>query len=204
MPDATIDELEAFVGPQAPWYFRQWGSPPSYDRYILGFNGAAAIFGLHWLLYRKMYMAAAIFSLFTVFLGALEELVLRGLFGSDSSSYSLAIIILPLYIFPMALLSNRIYLGHCARRIRRIKGRALQHVVTPQQLNQYGGTSWWPIVGFYLFVVIPLVALVLVSQDVVHSGSSEWRSHDNWIRILFGDRTKFASRVKAIVHSGLP
>jgi hypothetical protein len=34
-------------------------------------------------------------------------------------------------------------------------------------------------------------------ETSVHSGASESHSHDNWIQILFGDRTKFESRVEA-------
>jgi hypothetical protein len=51
-------DLRVFVGPNADFYLRSWGPALTGDGGVRGFNLAAAIIPVPWLLYRRMYAPA--------------------------------------------------------------------------------------------------------------------------------------------------
>ena len=57
----TIDasEIESFVGKNASYYSSKWQRLADQHGFVFSFNIAAAVFGLFWLLYRKLYVAFA-------------------------------------------------------------------------------------------------------------------------------------------------
>jgi len=73
--DLPLDQAHAFIGSRADYYLPRWRRASTGSR-ALGFNLAAAVFTLHWLLYRRMYRAfwIATGTIFAVLL--VEQLVL--------------------------------------------------------------------------------------------------------------------------------
>jgi len=73
--DLPLDQARAFLGSRADYYLPRWRRASAGSR-ALGFNLAAAVFTLHWLLYRRMYRAfwIATGAIFAVLL--VEQLVL--------------------------------------------------------------------------------------------------------------------------------
>lgn len=73
----TREEAEAFIGDNSDFYMGKWKSHSSTA--LKGWNWAAAIFGIEWMAYRKMYWETALFFAISAVLTFV--LVLIGLDG---------------------------------------------------------------------------------------------------------------------------
>ena len=56
----TQEEVEAFVGKNHSYYYFKWRTRGRWDELWAGFNWAAAIFNVFWLVYRRMYVEAVV------------------------------------------------------------------------------------------------------------------------------------------------
>jgi hypothetical protein len=72
--DLTREQVQAFAGQRANYYWRQW-SRVAPRRRLAGFNWAAALLSFFWFLYRRMYREFAALIGITFALGLLETLL---------------------------------------------------------------------------------------------------------------------------------
>jgi hypothetical protein len=148
----TRAEVDTFAGRKGRYYWHFW-SRARPGRRFAGFNWAAAIFNLTWLLYRRMYSEFAVALGAAVTLGV-GELFLEPLIGKDAGRTVSRIDSLALGLV-VGFLGNWLYL----RRARAAVARA-RLLATPAEQHAFlasrGGTSW-------LAVLISLVVSALVA-----------------------------------------
>lgn len=132
----TVEELTAFVGPNAGSYLRQWKPALEGRTMGLGFNPAAFLLAGLWIPYRKMIKAAL------GFFGLLLAMNLVEMFVSP-------FVVLPFGLWIVAIISwfvcgifgNRWYLGLARRVINQVRSRQLAHPDHLRALAKAGGTS---------------------------------------------------------------
>lgn len=108
----TREEAEAFIGGNSSYYLEKWGS--RHNSTLKGWNWAAAIFGIEWMAYRKMYLEA--FLLYAFFMVAV--LVIGSMFWVLRISFEIEILNLPLAIFS-GLFGNLMYRKKALRVLRK-------------------------------------------------------------------------------------
>lgn len=146
--DALADRLQAyaaFVGPRFAVYRRKW----RLDRAVQdanGWNWAAFLFGAFWMLYRRMYAAAA------GWIAVLTALAFLETFLDASSGVSSAITLGS--SAAAGALGNHLYLWHTERNIAQARAsRPADTAALHADLAARGGTRW-------LAVILGLVAYI--------------------------------------------
>jgi hypothetical protein len=162
--DLTRDEVAAYVGPKSAYYWRAWQRARG-GGLRAGFNWAACIFNLGWLLYRKMYREFLIgfgasfgASFALAFIGAAAG---KGVDGLDRVvNLGLAVTV--------GMLGNGLYL----RRARQAIGTARTQVADPAEralwLTTHGGTS---VLSLLIGLGISVAIGLLVGLASVRSGA---------------------------------
>ena len=159
MEEVSEEELAAFVGPRAPYYVGAWSDLTKDGSTFGRFNGAAFFLSGGWLLYRRLYGAAAIFLVIVLSESIASEVVFRH-WGLESPPRSYDLMMTAIYAGVTGLLGNRWYYKHALRRIRALKASG---VTSKPALAQLGGTSWVaPIVGVLAFLLAFILADTLI------------------------------------------
>ena len=135
----TKEEATAFAGKNAPYYLEQWKLHA--DTTLKGWNWAAAIFGIEWLAYRRLYREALLS--FVLLLLCAFVLALIGLDG-DFFGYSYRLLI--------GMLGNMLYRNKALRALRSVTAAG-----DPQPLEalaRKGGASPAGVVGIILLELL--------------------------------------------------
>lgn len=139
----TDEELALFVGPGYDRYRKKWTNMKNPRKLKIGWNWAAALAGIFWLGYRKMY--TYVFLLAGVILAA-------GILVADPNSSLDAYVGVGFFI---ALTANWFYCQHAQTRVARIKRKIEEPDLQRAAIERAGGTSW---AGVALAVILVLVA----------------------------------------------
>jgi hypothetical protein len=162
-PDNSTDDqlYERFAGPNAAYYILKWDVMR--DR-LMSWNWSAFFFGEGWLLYRKMYLYAIIYSvvrvLITPFLTSIT------LFG-DSLLNDVAPMLMPYTIILnllIGLYGNHLYKLHADHNIRAAKvSFKTEHIALGVQ--GMGGVSLLALLLIPIFAIIENFLLFLYAND---------------------------------------
>jgi hypothetical protein len=161
--DLTREDIYAFAGQRRGGYYWYHWSRAGAGRGFAGFNWAAAIFNLSWLLYRRMYVE------FGVGLGVtgtitVAEVLLQPVLGKEVAQLlSRLDNFLPVVV--VGFLGNRLYL----RRARAAVALA-RPLATPADRHAFlaarGGTSWLAVfVGLVLSLGMFAVLVAVLGKD---------------------------------------
>lgn len=128
--------MRAFIGPESSYYLEKFSMMPTQNDFAPTWNWPGFLFGLWWLLYRKMYIYAALAWVGTIVLssitagaGGIVAMVLIGVFA------------------------NSLYRKFVREEIAKTAG--YDDVTRRQMLATKGGVTWIP-------VIIATVACVLI------------------------------------------
>ena len=139
---ANEERLRAAIGPRADYYLRRWREMDAKGK-STSWNWAACLASLYWFLFRKMWLAAAVFFLANI-------------------AISLVGAVLPLRVSLLAMIALSFVTGAYGNPLYR---RQIEKLAAGpgdlEQLRARGGTS--PLVlGISLALTVALVALAAV------------------------------------------
>ena len=146
----TKEEAEAFVGANNPYYLEKWKAHSGST--LKGWNWAAALFGIQWMTYRKMYVEALLYYLFLLFAGMIIGLAFwafRIRFNGDW--------IQPLFGILAGVFGNALYRKKALRTLRKFLSMDDHKRLTALQTE--GGTS---IAGVIVGIVIQFAIAFLL------------------------------------------
>jgi hypothetical protein len=152
LPAEDLSLYQAFFGQDSAYYLRQLQKSREGKR--LSYNPATTLLGCLWLIYRKLYKAAAIVVavLFTIFIGT--ELLI----GKNGRTTTAAIVLLSAVVFWITLgfFANKLYLSRAEAVIANAKSFETEN----EQLayvRSNGGVS-----RTAAFLLIGLIALAVL------------------------------------------
>ena len=155
------EEFAAFIGSNNTNYYLDYTDKMNKNTNFISWNWACFFLGTYWLLYRKLYAAAAIF--FVVTIGT--SLLIPGV-----SSLLLRIL--------LAMFANAIYLNYSARTIKSVK-TVIANLSATQYINRLhkkGGVNLaapFILVGIYILIIVIVVAVSLSETGIApHNFSS--------------------------------
>lgn len=151
MDNLTEREVAAFVGPNADFYVKKWHARLEETGTETGFNWAAFFLAGVWLVYRKMYLGAAIF--FGMI--ALESM-LEVWLGVPRSALYLGTLVISLVF---GACGNQWYFSRAQKAIARVTRLGLPHEDALQSLARRGGTNSVGAWAVY-FLIVALVFLL--------------------------------------------
>ena len=136
--DDSLKDWNTFVGAKMTYYIPKWFSLG--DNKIVSFNLAAFLFGIFWMIYRKMYLIAFIYGIIMLSSGFIDEAIID-IFGLHNnvraveriSTISLATIV--------GMIGNWLYKNHATKKITALKMKGLSKEDYQVQLAKSGGTN---------------------------------------------------------------
>lgn len=144
---------DAFFQKETAYYHAKLERFNNGDKYM--FNLAAFVFGITWMLYRKMYIEAAVLFGIIFFEGLVEQL----LFGSNSEYQFISLIINLVTAFAFGTLANFFYLQKAKRAVEHTKVQFSNQEERIGFLKKTGGTNTlaFVIVTFCVMVIITCI-----------------------------------------------
>jgi hypothetical protein len=159
----TREELEAFVGKKASYYWRKSARNRHDDGLMAGWNWAAAFLSIFWLLYRRMHKEFWITMGILVMWGAAEGVLEEAAQLAPEVARSIERFGNFVFAVVMGMIGNGLYL----RRVRRevLQSRQL-FSADPQghraHLAKRGGTSWIAaLIGVAVLACVAVLAAML-------------------------------------------
>ena len=130
------EDLRAFVGPNADYYLQAWAAAdPNGGRQALRWNWPAFFLNVIWMLYRKMYLQAAV--TFVIFCMPGVNIILHILVGA---------------------FANYLYYKHAKAKILETRPHLSEQALYPA-LKVIGGVHSWAITVGIVFGVVLVVTL---------------------------------------------
>ena len=160
--DVNLKDWQLFIGPKSTYYIPRWLEfKPGKSK--ASFNIAAFFFGAFWMLYRKMYIAAAIWFGLILFEGFFEVYVIEEIFGEVSG---LDKILNWVVAAIMGFYGNYFYFKNAEQKIARIRNSNYSDELYEEELQKQGGTSWIPpLLGLLFFVLLGLLAFMMLDYE---------------------------------------
>ena len=146
----TKDEAEAFIGKNSWFYLEKWKSHS--EDTLKGWNWPAAVFGLQWMMYRKMYLEALLFYVFQIVAGVL--------IGMAFWTFRVSIdgeLIRPIFGILTGIFGNMLYRNKALRILR--KTIYMDEPMRVAALQEKGGTS---VVGVIVGVIVQIIIAILL------------------------------------------
>jgi hypothetical protein len=157
-------EYRAFIGRNADYYLRKWGSGRFADRPSSGFNWAAFFFSGFWMAYRKMYRFFAIFIGIVLGESIVEQwLVARGVM-TEQTSVSLDRLGSLVVAIVFGAFANRWYYAHARTQILKVREFDLNDDDYQSALVRRGGTSLFVGLGLTLLILIVAVVCLVAAE----------------------------------------
>jgi hypothetical protein len=143
LPTLSADEIQAFVGKNAPYYLRKWAYALETGRPVRRFNAAAFWLSGLWIPYRKMYRVLLImFGVLAVQIVGEAAAVYFGLLSFDERAMGLWDRLVGLAIsIAIGTRGNDWYLSHTRRTVARIRALGLPEAEYHAELTRQGGKS---------------------------------------------------------------
>ena len=139
--DVTKEELRAFVGQNADYYFEKWRSIGFGMTGKAALNAVAALFSPLWMLYRKFYVLLFAFLIFVHSEVLLEELIFVVWLSKPDVVRALDVIITFVNAIIIGSYANYWYYHYACWKIRKIKAIEKDPQKQIQLIARKGGTS---------------------------------------------------------------
>jgi hypothetical protein len=155
-------EWDRFVSRNTTYYlkiFRDYDN----DGMKESWNWAAALFGVGWFAYRKMYKTARAFFFLIIAIETVQIIII-----ANSIFFPISVILeLALFLYFGATGNHKYYL-HVNRKITEIKGWEDKNAFLIDWYTKIGGTSIFSAIGFCLAMGASAVIIILVVLTVLH------------------------------------
>ena len=139
----TKEEAEVFIGKNSPYYIYQWKTHS--DKKLKGWNWAAALFTIEWMIYRRMLKEGIISYVFLLALYVGVTVSLKygfGIFGI------IGVLIVFIFRITLGIFGNSLYRKKALRCLRMVAGESDNKKL--EFLRQAGGASIPAVVYFIL------------------------------------------------------
>lgn len=156
--DVNLKDWQLVVGEKSKYYIPRWLEMKS-GKGKISFNVAAFFLGVLWMLYRKMYVASAIYFGIIIFASLFEVFVIEELYGEIPSidrvtNWTAAAI--------MGFYGNYFYLKNTEKKISTIRNSHYSNDLYEEQLIKQGGTSFVPpLIVIITFVIFGAIVFML-------------------------------------------
>ena len=158
-----IKDWKIYLGEEANYYIPKWDKIQSGQ--IISFNIYAFIFGIFWMLYRKMYRTALIVGGFIILQLAAEELLMTKMYMTEEEFKPISWISTLAINTLLALFSNWLFYKEAKRKIADVKNTTIGDY--DLRLLDVGGTSVLSIfIGLIIYVVAIALALVIIDPTI--------------------------------------
>ena len=154
----TVDaaEIESFVGRNASYYASKWQRFADKPGYVPSFNVAAAVFGLFWLVYRRLYIHLAwVVVVLAVDISLSFYVEEQGFFPPDVI-FAWDVLASLLYIVVIGALGNYWYWNRFRKVAMSAKSRYADQDKQLQFLQHKGGTNTIAVWTTVVLLFIPL------------------------------------------------
>lgn len=135
------EEVRAFVGKSADYYWRHWFSREQVHLASAGFNKAAFFLNLSWLLYRRMYrefwVVTGLLFVGEIALGFLEQML-----NSTADTRPLDRLIQIALGVTVGVLGNGLYLRRAKIAVAAVRAQESDPQRRLELIEKKGGTSW--------------------------------------------------------------
>jgi hypothetical protein len=159
----TEQEIRAFVGSRADYYFGKWRAALEGSGKGTGFNWAAFFLSGLWLPYRKMYLATGILYGIILLESTLEEVVFVGILRKSESPPALDRVVGIAVAIICGAFGNRWYLSHTRKGVAQLRVQSLPEDSYLQALSKRGGTNIAASLGcFIIFLVAAFLIVYLL------------------------------------------
>jgi len=156
--NTNLKDWQLIVGEKSKYYIPRWLDMKS-GKSKISFNVAAFFLGIFWMLYRKMYVASAIYFAIMIFLGFFEVFVIEELYGENpifekvANWISIAII---------GFYGNYFYLKNTEKKILNIRNSNYSNELYEEQLLKQGDTSFLPpLIAVLALVIFGVIVFML-------------------------------------------
>jgi hypothetical protein len=162
-------EIRAFVGRNADYYLGKWPKTRGGSRRAKGFNWAALLVGVCWLVYRKMYLSASIvYATLALAVVGTRFAESAGVVTARPTSPALRFSGLA-FSFLCGIFGNALYLAHAKRGIARVRAAGLQGEAYDKALARRGQTNAAASVMSLLLYIVVVGFLTLILTIVVET-----------------------------------
>jgi len=143
-------EVGAFIGKEADYYFKKWQPILEGQGQWAGFNWAAFFLTDLWLAYRKMYKAIFVYYGAKIAGGVL----LGAIIGKHIDSRILEILVGLVAGIVCGVFGNIWYLSRTLKVVNEIRSQGLQEEAYFQSLSKFGGTNIRLSIGLLILVIV--------------------------------------------------
>ncbi|MEW6665435.1 MAG: DUF2628 domain-containing protein [Thermodesulfobacteriota bacterium] len=186
-PMITEEEFNLYVGRNSQKYVSKFSKFESEggDRFALTWNWAAFCFSFYWLLYRRLYLMAAI---------AIAAILVPGLL----------LLVMPL----CGMTGNYIYYRHAKKNIIRIRKSTDSHITSDiaKVLSKASGVNYWAVLVVILIGVVGYfgsIAIPRIAANRINSYNFQARSYlENACKAqqaLYLDNNRFTSSLEELL-----
>lgn len=186
----TDNLLEAYVGPKNASYYSQRFAKFGAGGGIFSWHWPAFFITSFWVLYRKMWMWAAVYWLGIPIAITVAEIALGFVIHPADASLVTWIVYLTIMFLVAPLVANFLYYKHALAKVAKVGGSSMSTAQQAVELDRIGGTSK------VVYVVAPLVALLLMG---VLAGIAIPAYQDYTIRAQISEGLSLAGGPKAAV-----
>ncbi|MFN6943346.1 MAG: DUF2628 domain-containing protein [Cytophagaceae bacterium] len=159
--EITEEYLRAYFGKKSDYYLDKWNEYKNGK--IISFKPYAFLFGLFWLLHRKMYKIALIVALVILVEGIIEDYLLTDIINIEED-YGKIIDLFTMFTFGafFGMFGNYLYMKSSEQKIKRILSEELTKEETILKLEKSGGTSW-----AFLIILCLIIATFIVVNNFI-------------------------------------
>jgi len=138
------DELRLLVGMNADYYLDKWNFIEKTGNTVV-LNLWSLIFGLFWMVYRKMYLYALIAYIFMSLVFVIKSVMKQSIFVNYVSFF--------VFGFFFAFFGNYIYYVHTRNKLAKLRKDNLLHEDIDKKLKILGGTSWVSVIVLFVLLI---------------------------------------------------
>lgn len=151
-------DLQTYFGKQPDYYLEKYKLFRAGEKY--SFNTGAFLAGIFWFFYRKLWFEAIAFVFILIFLGIIENELLKLL--SVQYDYQQIYFFFSNFIIGCIFgsIGNYLYFKKAEKDIKNLFSKNYNENERLQRLRKFGGTSWAPVI--LIFIIIGIILLVEV------------------------------------------
>jgi len=153
--DIKTEYLEQYFGKKKDYYLPKLQALENGEKY--SFNLNAFLFGVFWVLYRRMYFHVFILLLVAVAESKLEKILLDRLGNTYDMQMSLRLLWLIIFGTVLGNFGNYFFLEYSKKKVKKIISTTDDEVIKMKKLKKSGSGNWIIIVSIALVLVLSLI-----------------------------------------------
>jgi hypothetical protein len=153
--DIKTEYLEQYFGKKKDYYLPKLQALENGEKY--SFNLNAFLFGVFWVLYRRMYFYVFILLLVAVAESKLEKIILDRFGNTYDMQMSLRLLWLIIFGTVLGNFGNYFFLEYSKKKVKKIISTTDDEEIRMKKLKKSGSGNWIIIVSIALVLVLSLI-----------------------------------------------